>query len=308
MEETMDTGFEDFFGAFDDGGDHTDITESAETPETTENGPAESGESEAEAAEGRESGENSGGENTEGASETGSEGSQEADGNKEKRSFDNIKVNGEIHSVSYEDAPAWIQKGMDYDRVKNQLAEARQQNQTMSEQMEKHKDAIDVLEMIAGDTGMKMDDLLHNLHKSFRMQQGETEKEAEANIRAAKAEREASAYKARQEQPKEPAAQEQQTRMQREYAEFRAAYPDVRLDDALTEKLGADVAGGMSLLGAYQKMQAQEQAAKIAALERQLEAEKQNRKNAATSPGSQKDSGGQRKRDPVDDFFDAFNK
>ena len=46
--------------------------------------------------------------------------------------------------------------------------------------------------------------------------------------------------------------------------------------------------------------------AKIAELQRQLEAEKQNKANRAASPGSQKDSGGKRSKSEFDDFMDAF--
>ena len=305
MEEVIDTEFEEFFGAFDDGeGNHTEPDQTTEDTETTNGAEADPVE---EAAEASEEGENSEGENTDEAEEKPAEKNAEADKHEEKRSFDNIKVNGEIHSVSYEDAPAWIQKGMDYDRVKGKLAEAQQTAQDLKGQMDKYQDAIDVLELISGDTGMKMDELLHSLHKSYRMQQGETDKEAEANIRAAKAERKASAVTSQKEK-EQSAEDERKARANREFAEFKAAHPDVNLDDALAAKLKPDVLAGMSLLGAYQKMQNKEQAEKIAELERQLAAEKQNKKNRVTSPGSQKDVGGQHKRDAYDDFFDAFDK
>ena len=305
MEEVIDTEFEEFFGAFDDGeGNHTEPDQTTEDTETTNGAEADPVE---EAAEASEEGENSEGENTDEAEEKPAEKNAEADKHEEKRSFDNIKVNGEIHSVSYEDAPAWIQKGMDYDRVKGKLAEAQQTAQDLKGQMDKYQDAIDVLELISGDTGMKMDELLHSLHKSYRMQQGETDKEAEANIRAAKAERKASAVTSQKEK-EQSAEDERKARANREFAEFKAAHPDVNLDDALAAKLKPDVLAGMSLLGAYQKMQNKEQAEKIAELERQLAAEKQNKKNRVTSPGSQKDVGGQHKRDAYEDFFDAFDK
>jgi hypothetical protein len=305
MEENIETGFDEFFGAFDEGeGNHTEPETAAEETEPTT---GDSAEQTGEAAEEAESEENSEGANTNESEEKSAEAKAEAEKPEEKRSFDNIKVNGEIRSVSYEDAPAWIQKGMDYDRVKGKLAEAQQTAQDLQGRMDKYQESIDILEMIAEDTKMDMGELLHSLHKSFRMQQGESEKEAEANIRAAKAERKASAV-ASQKEKEQTAANDQKARANREFAEFKAAHPDVNLDDALAEKLKPDVLAGMSLLGAYQKMQNKEQADRIAELERQLAAKKQNEKNRVSSPGSQKDSGGQRKRDTFDDFFDAFDK
>jgi hypothetical protein len=305
MEETTSTGFEEFFGAFEDSdGGLAVAAEDAEVTQTTEDETAASG---SEAADGAQSDDNSEGENTNESDETAADGEAEAEKQEEKRSFDNIKVNGEIRSVSYDDAPEWIQKGMDYDRVKGKLEEERQANAEMKQTLEKHQAVIDVLDMISQDTGVNVDELLHTIHKSYRMQSGESEKEAEANIRAAKAERQSNQYK-EQRDKQQNQQKDQQERANREYAEFRAAHPDVKLDDALVEKLRPDVSTGLTLLGAYQKMLNQQQAEKIAALEKQLAAEKQNKKNAATSPGSQKDSGGQRKRDAFDDFFDAFDK
>lgn len=305
MEENMDTGFEEFFGAYEGDGNHTEPVETAAEPEET----AESVEptAEQEGAEAPESEEKTEEENTNESEEKPAEEEAEPEKQGDKRSFDNIKVNGEIRSVSYDDAPAWIQKGMDYDRVKGKLEEERENSKAMKQTLEKYQSAIDVLDMISGDTGVAMDDLLHNIHKSFRMQNGETEKEAEANIRAAKAERESNAIKAQREK-QQTEQKDHQNRVNREYAEFRAAHPDVKLDEKLVQILKPDISAGMSLLGAYQKMQNQQQAAQIAELERQLAAEKQNKKNAATSPGSQKDSGGKRQRDTFDDFFDVFNK
>ena len=305
MDENMDIGIDDFFSAFEDGdGNHTEPSEGAETgePNQEENEPTSS-----EAEERSESGADSNSENTNEPAEPAAEGEGEPQKAEEKHSFDNIKVNGEIHSVSYEDAPAWIQKGMDYDRVKGKLEEERQANAQLRQTVEQHQGTIDMLELISKDTDMKMEDLLHAIHKQVRMQKGETEKEAEANIRAVKAEREASAAKVQKEQL--PAEQNSnQDRANREFAEFRAAHPDVQLDDKLVAALKPDITAGMSLLSAYQKMLNRQQAEQIAELQRQLAAEKQNNKNAVTSPGSQKDSGGQRQKDQYDDFFSAFDK
>jgi hypothetical protein len=111
---------------------------------------------------------------------------------------------------------------------------------------------------------------------------------------------------ASQKEKEQTAANDQKSRANREFAEFKAAHPDVNLDDALAEKLKPDVLAGMSLLGAYQKMQNKEQADRIAELERQLAAKKQNEKNRVSSPGSQKDSGGRRTRSDYEEFERAL--
>ena len=48
--------------------------------------------------------------------------------------------------------------------------------------------------------------------------------------------------------------------------------------------------------------------ARFAELEKQLAADKQNKKNKAKAVGSQNDSGGRRSRSAEDDFFAAFEK
>ena len=248
MEETIDNGFEEFFSAYDEVGDQTDTEQGAESEETTME---ETSEQPMEASGGEENAE---GENTNEPEDPTAEGTEEDDSKEEKRSFDNIKVNGEIRSVSYDDAPAWIQKGMDYDRVKGKLEDERQANQELRQQIEKHREALDMLELISGDTGLTMNELLASIHKQVRMQNGETEKEAEANIRAAKAERAVKSYQSQTEK-QQTENQNKQDRVQREYAEFRNVHPDVKLDDALIEKLKTDVQSGMSILAAYDKMQ-----------------------------------------------------
>ena len=47
--------------------------------------------------------------------------------------------------------------------------------------------------------------------------------------------------------------------------------------------------------------------AEIADLQRKLAAEKQNKKNRSTSPGSQQDSGGRRVKTEYDEFMAAFD-
>ena len=74
-----------------------------------------------------------------------------------------------------------------------------------------------------------------------------------------------------------------------------------------------DIQKGTSMLQAYRNREIAGKDAiiadkeqKIAELQRQIEAEKQNKANRANSPGSQKDSGGKRTKNEFDDFLDAF--
>ena len=94
--------------------------------------------------------------------------------------------------------------------------------------------------------------------------------------------------------------------LRRELAEFREQYPKVDLTQELLDKLMGDVAAGKSLTDAYRSYEASQKDERIAELERQLAAEKQNKENRTSSPGSQKDSGGRRTKDDFDDFKKAL--
>jgi len=71
----------------------------------------------------------------------------------------------------------------------------------------------------------------------------------------------------------------------------------------MVAKLKPDVQKGMTLANAYQKMLNDQKAAE---LKRKEEANKQNAKNRAKSPGSQQDSGGRRQKSGAEDFFAQF--
>lgn len=217
-----------------------------------------------------------------------------------------IKVNKEERTVNREEIISLAQKGADYDRVKEQLNQSRQQNQTLQEQVDKSQGVLETLEMLAAGVNMPLDQFVEQLHVNFLVKGGKTEGEAREKIRADKAEKQLNASKAKETAEKSP-AEGAQARAQREIAEFHKDFPNVELTEELCGKLMPDVQSGMSLSSAYRKQESAKKDAEIAELKRQLEAEKQNKKNRANSPGSQKDSGGNRSRSPEDDFFAAFD-
>jgi hypothetical protein len=305
MEEN-NTGFSEFAEAFGAGSEYQaaepEVTE-AEEPTT---------ESEEEGVEAQEASEN--GENTEGANtgedeEKGTEGAAEPDNPIIEQKFA-IKVDGATKEVGIEELKELAQKGGAFDRVKGQLTEARQTVQTLQEENASLKKISGLVSRIAQSANTTPEELLNRVHINWRMQNGETEKEAIANIQAQEASRQLEELKASQ----KPVQETAQDRAKREVAEFRDVYPDVDLSQELLEKLTPDVQGGMPLLKAYQKLEASRKEAEAAALreeisklQKQLEAEKQNKKNKASSPGSQKDSGGRRGGGEFDDFLSAFS-
>lgn len=218
-----------------------------------------------------------------------------------------IKVNKQEREVGYDEMVSLAQKGADYDRVKDQLAESRQEIQNLKLQADEHKDLRDVLEFISKESNVPMDQLADQFYINFRKGSGSTEAEAKAELRAFRAERQIDALKAQGEQKqKADEAAAVKDRAKTEIAEFRAQYPGIELTQELCDKLMPDVQSGMTLTNAYRKLENARKDEEISQLKRQLEAEKKNSKNRANSPGSQKDAGGKTAKSDFDEFAEAF--
>lgn len=292
--ETADEGFADFEAAFagDDGNQTEEATETVE--EVTED-----------AEDSAEPAEESEGEEPEEETEDNGEEDGEAPSVAQETSF-TIRVNKEDRVVNREEMFSLAQKGADYDRVKGQVAERDKTISELTAQIEGSKDNLDMLAMISESVGKPIPELLEQLHLSLRMKNGETEAEAKANIRAIKAERQVSAAKAAQQ--KQAEKPDPKARAEKELADFHNRFPGVELTEDLCKELTEDVRKGMSIADAYQKRENARKDARIAELEKQMAADKQNKKNKAKAVGSQTDSGGRRSRSAEDDFFAAFEK
>lgn len=214
-----------------------------------------------------------------------------------------LKVNKEERTVTREEMIAYAQKGVDYDRVKAAAEQAKSDNTALKEQNAKMQEAYDLLEQIAGDSKSTVAELLETMRVNRLVSQGLSQETAKERIAREKAEKALADANAKQEVKKETAAD----RAAREVADFRKEYPDVDMSKELMDRLVEDVQNGMSLTQAYRKYESAQKDARIQQLQAELEAEKKNRENRSTSPGSQSDSGAKRVTDKFDDFFDAFN-
>lgn len=291
--ETADEGFAEFEAAF--AGDDGYQTEepAAEPEENTEDAEA--------SAEEQPDEEEPAGEDAEKGEE---EGGEEAPPAAQETSF-TIRVNKEDRTVNREEMFSLAQKGADYDRVKGQVAERDNTISELTAQIEGSKENLDMLSLISESVGKPIPELLEQLHLSLLMKSGQTEAEAKANIRAIKAERQVNAAKAAQQ--KQPDKPDPKARAEKELADFHNRFPGVELTEALCKELTEDVRKGLSIADAYQKREDARKDARIAELEKQVAADKQNKKNKAKAVGSQKDSGGRRVKTEFDDFMAAFN-
>lgn len=300
--ETNDQTQEMDFGAFDsemfgEDGNQTDDTEDMKLEDDGEE-TEHKDESEPETDDSSED------ENTKGDGKDPADGKQEPENKDSEQKF-TIKVNKEEKEVSLEEMTALAQKGSDYDRVKGQLAQSRQEAESLRSTIGESKELLELLNLVSKESGISAADLVDNLYINMQKTKGVNEATARERLRADRVQRELDAMKAQQQKA---ATQENGVaeRAKRETEEFRSQYPNVELTEELLEKLMPDIQSGMTMVNAYQKVQNADQAAKIAELERKLEAEKQNKRNRSASTGSQSDSGGTKKRDIFDDFASNF--
>lgn len=311
--DTIETSFDEFFDAFDGAdGNQTDTAEDIAEPETTEEPEEEvADDAEAEAQDEPESAETSEEADDDKAEKDGAEGEPEAEKPVPEQKFE-VKVNGEKREVSYQDAPTWIQKGMDYDRVKGQLETARQEKDSLQAELDAAKAQTDILKEAAEQSGVSVEQLLEGVHIGVLKAKGMSEAEARAEIRNMRLEKQIQDL-SRQKQapaaePVQPPADDKETRAQRDLEEFNKNFPDVQLTKELVEKLVDDVQKGLSLTSAYLKYENERLKAEAKQRQQQETARTQNKKNRAKTPGSQNDSGGKRTKDAADDFFAAFEK
>lgn len=154
MDETTQ-GFEEFEAAFNDDGYQT-APESAEAE--TEPAQEEMEEEVQEGAEAPESDETAEDNESQNAEEVGADGTDEADNGASEQKF-TIKVNKESREVTLSEMTELAQKGADYDRVKGQLTDSRQENETLRGEIEKHRSLLEIMEIISEESKIPMEQL-----------------------------------------------------------------------------------------------------------------------------------------------------
>lgn len=307
MHENEDFGFEDFESALFDEGyqtddehgtDDSDVTETDEDAQDTDSYDEDDKDND-------EGGEDPEDEDSVDSEDDGASDDGEGDGgNNDTAKTFTLKVNKEERKVTLEEMTALAQKGADYDRVKEQNTRHQQTISDLQSKLEgvsSRQEVLDILDTIAQKSGSTLEALAESLYVNFRKSAGASEEVAREELKSAKLEKELNSYKDKQSRQQEQ-ENEADVRAQRELEAFAKEYPDVELTEGLVDKLFADIQSGMSLSAAYRKYEKAQDSARIAELERQLAAKKQNDKNKRQSPGSQQDSGGRRTKSDYEEF------
>lgn len=202
---------------------------------------------------------------------------------------------GERKTMRAQDiTPELLQKGLDYDRVREQYDNA--------------KPVMSMVSELARQAGVSTVDYVRMVRTEAKRGQGLNEADAKRVVELE--DREAAvAAKEAEEATANAARQDSEAAIQRNLEEFAKAFPEVydkaRVDTAaIPDSVWADVSSGMSLTVAYAKYAVAE--AGKAATEAEIKAQtaEQNRKNGERSTGSMKSAGSDTKsKDP---FLDGW--
>ena len=280
-------------------GNHTEDESDVAEPETEEQELDQEAEGEPESVETTEN-------NTEdGAEEVHDDGEQEADEGQEPEQKFTLKVNSQTREVGLQEMTELAQKGADYDRVKDQVKTERQTSQGLREQLDKQQPYMDVLTAAAEKAGVSLEDFLEQIEVNLLTQEGYSEREAKLELRARRAEAKNTAQQ-KQEEANEQKGEDPQERINTEITEFQQAFPSVRLTDEQLEKMMPDVQSGMTLTNAYLKLENARLQAELEAQKKQEATAEKNRRNRASAPRSQRDSGGKSAADDLAIFEKAL--
>ena len=196
-----------------------------------------------------------------------------------------------------------LEKGVDYDRVREQRDTAMRQLEQQTKWRQDHETMISTLETLATKSGTDLEAVVKRLRINLHRGNGATEAEALAKVAQEDAEVKL-AMSQRQTQEAHRAQNERQSRAQREFLEFNRRYPNVKVQDVPKDVLQRAASGEMTLANAYADHLYSQLKAENQRLQQSLKAKQQNETNKQKSTGSLKTDGNSTKDDS---FLSGFN-
>lgn len=185
--------------------------------------------------------------------------------------------------------PELLQKGMDYDRVR--------------EQYDNSKPIMSMVSELARQSGLSVEDYVRMVRTEAKKSEGLDEDAAKRAVELEDREAAVSAKEA-EDARTEAARKDSEAAIQRNLEEFSKAFPEVyakaRTDaSAIPDSVWADVSEGLSLTAAYAKYAVAEAAKAVQTAEHKAQAEEQNQKNTQRTTGSLSSAGSDAKsKDP----------
>lgn len=201
-----------------------------------------------------------------------------------------LKYNGEESEVDREKVIELAQKGMDYDRIKQERDEFKADGATM----QRYKEQDGFLKDLAESAGVTVEKLMEQTKVRVLMSKDPklTEEDALKQVREAAKK---ATEKKETEKATEPSPEERRQAM---FAGFMQAYPNVKADE-IPKEVWEDAGRTFDLTGAYQRWENRK-------LKAEIELLRQNNKNKERSTGSRKSVGSAKPKDDFDDAWDSF--
>ena len=213
-----------------------------------------------------------------------------------------LKYMGEEKSFTREEVVPLAQKGMDYDRVKGQLEEARnslKEYEQIKGDLAKRNDQLYWLEELAKEQNQTLDDLIEVTQAQVMARKtGQNIEVCKGIVKNQRLERE---LKARE--SKLNATTDQNEKIKSDIDAFMKAYPDLAADPKnLPQEVWDAVKAGEPLLNAYRAYEIKQLRAQLEQQKAEAEKKLQKEINKSRSTGSMSTKG----KKTEDDFFDSL--
>lgn len=227
------------------------------------------------------------------------EADQPTDTEEQKPDTFTLKVLGEEKSYTREEVVPLAQKGVDYDRVKGQLDEARntlKEFEKVKSDLAKRNEQVQFMEELAKEQGQTLDELIETTQAQIMSRKtGKALEVCKGIVANQRRERELQAQQA-----KLAETGSKNEKRDAEISAFMKAYPDLADDPKkVPQEVWDAVNAGETLLSAYRAYEVKELRAQLEKQKAEAEKEKQKQLNKSRSTGSQKTKG-TKQADPFD--------
>lgn len=227
------------------------------------------------------------------------EADQPTDTEEQKPDTFTLKVLGEEKSYTREEVVPLAQKGVDYDRVKGQLDEARntlKEFEKVKSDLAKRNEQVQFMEELAKEQGQTLDELIETTQAQIMSRKtGKALEVCKGIVANQRRERELQAQQA-----KLTETGNKNEKRDAEISAFMKAYPELADDPKkVPQEVWDAVNAGETLLSAYRAYEVKELRAQLEKQKAEAEKEKQKQLNKSRSTGSQKTKG-TKQADPFD--------
>lgn len=215
-----------------------------------------------------------------------------------------LKHMDQTFTVDRQKVTELAQKGLDYERIRQQREEFKQQRDELEKFRAENADMVEFINELSRESGMTTEQLIDELRANqYVRKQGISQDVARERVAREKAERRLQARE-RQDQKKQqtPPVDPEKQRRQEDIRAFFQRFPGVD-PKTIDKSVWQGVSSGKSLVDSYQDWQNAQKDAEIQRLKAQIEADRKNQENRSKSIGSQR-SGSQ--EDSRDTFLDAL--